>query len=52
MDIEVAVRTCGTRPSGTVPSQDALAWYKVVGIELGLFVAILASLICGDLLVH
>ena len=28
----------------------ALAWYKVVGIELGLLGAILAPLVCGVLL--
>jgi hypothetical protein len=29
-----------------------LAWYKVVGIELGLFATIFAALFCGILLVH
>jgi len=29
---------------------DPLAWYKVVGIELALFVGIVAPLICGAFL--
>lgn len=35
--------------SARVMVEDALAWYEVVGIELGLFSAILASLLFGAL---
>ncbi|HUI43730.1 MAG TPA: hypothetical protein VL523_17350 [Terriglobia bacterium] len=40
----------GLAPARTRVSDGSLAWYKVVGIELGLLGTMLAPLICGALL--
>jgi hypothetical protein len=50
MNVQAALQTSDA--SARLTTQDALAWYKVVGIELGLLAAILASLLCGDLLIR
>ena len=40
----------GLGPGRQEAGDGSLAWYKVVGIELGLLVTILVPLICGLLL--
>lgn len=37
-------------PAAVWADENALAWYKVVGIELVLFAGIVVPLICGALL--
>ena len=50
MGVQGALGTCDAPARAMV--EDALAWYEVVGIELGLLSAILASLLCGALWVR
>jgi hypothetical protein len=50
MNVQAVVESCEA-PARVAP-EDALPWYKVVGIELGLFAGILASLIFGALCVR
>ena len=50
MGAQAAVERCNAVMRGA--AEDALAWYKVVGIEFGFFAAILASLLGGALWVR
>ena len=45
--VRVGLPSRWERPDGGTP-----AWYLVVGIELGLFAAILLPMICDALLAH
>jgi hypothetical protein len=48
--LEDADAQCNGLQSAQVSSDGSLAWYMVLGIELFLFAAILAPVICGALL--